>query len=1583
LCLAVTAALTLAFTTAKVGAGGLFTAPKMPAGGEQITAPRVRSTSTEVVDMESTAANGKIFYSSNRTGGVFKIHTVNADGTNITCLMCKTGEDTRSGRAPAVSPDGSLVAYVEGTTIKVMDSAGNFVRNVAEGTSPAWSPDGANIVFSRQVSTSPSRFDLFIISQLGIAGTEIRVTEGPDSFVNPAWGAPVPGFPQGRIAYSTLPTLTSDIYVIAPTDGNLSSFPSTQRINVTFSAGNDSEPDWSPDGTKLVFQSDRGQQGSANLYAMESVPTTQPTSATPVTRLTNSSVRHQFSPNWSPDGSKVIFGNLRNGSNEILLIDVPNADPTLPGTNLTNDSASDIESDWSPVPPVQFANLRLLAVKPLDTVLGTNLEFKVQVQNLGTATAANVKLRMQRTGSDHVSLNGVTCPQSGTVYNCSLGNLGPLQISPEIVLTVKTTSAGQHFLSLEATSDTAEPAPDPYPNTETLQNTIFARLELIGLEVTQGVQDLANSIQLIALKPTFVRAYFKASNVGTIRPELVVFKSSVDGPVELGTVPLSNSGKTTVTVSNEPKRADFEGNPYFEIPAAWTRDAAYMFRIRLNGSSGLICEEPDTLSDCTTELKNFNTSLVMPLELVSLTYNDGIRDYTPSDRQIDLAIDQIRAIFPIENLGITRSSMRLPAGMCPNGDDYGKILNLLNEKRKQECPGMNCAKRYMGLLDNAPSCGGGGVAWLGGFIGVTSVLPPSASGGLNPAHEYGHSIGLPHVNFTAGPGQVPDGPGPHDPADGSISVVKPDFAKDTIFGFDILNINRHDNTADRKEIRAFDAFSPDFMSYASARKWVSELHYKRLLSFIDGGGGVGSTRPAELAERTQVAADEIVMVNGLVALQPAGTSLLEPIYRFNSPRNIDLPATGTHQAVFEGSAGQVLATYSFTPPITSDGPGVPTAPFSLVLPWAAGTTKISVKKDGQTLASRQASTNTPLVTITSPNGGETLNAATTQVQWSANDADPGTSLRYMLQFSSDNGTTWKTLATDVSSTNYTLERKNMPGTTNGLIRVFATDGFNTASDVSNAVFTVAPHAPQVTIGTENNKLFVANQLVTLNGSGFDVEDGMLTDPNLTWSSNLNGALGTGKSISIAATSLQEGTHTITLTGKDSNNQTGTATTTVRIFRTPPALPAALQVNQFQMFFSTTLGGQIEPQALGITNGSSGSLDWSASANQPWIGLGTASGSAPGSTNVTINTAGLAAGTYSGKITVTSNGANSPQIVDVYLAIYAASPTVTGTVTYGTTPTGQAAKFVPGVLLTAAGSTPASATTNASGGYSLGGLGSGAYTVTPTKSGSVNGSISGLDAARVAQHVAGLISLTANQQVAGDATNNGGLSGLDAARIAQFAAGLTNPGIAGQWKFTPPTRTYGSVSTALANENFEAILVGEVTGNWTAPAARPGSGEEEAERIAENAFSESKGFNVPISIGDTSGKGVLAYEFTVLYKPETMTPADVAVDTAGTLSDGWTVVHNSRKPGEIRVVAFGTSELSGSGTLLNLRFLNTEGKAAIRFADMRFNESEVQAEVLDGKISLSYPALSKLGDSLLEWAKPWNAQPLLPFFSGNS
>jgi hypothetical protein len=103
-------------------------------------------------------------------------------------------------------------------------------------------------------------------------------------------------------------------------------------------------------------------------------------------------------------------------------------------------------------------------------------------------------------------------------------------------------------------------------------------------------------------------------------------------------------------------------------------------------------------------------------------------------------------------------------------------------------------------------------------------------------------------------------------------------------------------------------------------------------------------------------------------------------------------------------------------------------------------------------------------------------------------------------------------------------------------------------------------------------------------------------------------------------------------------------------------------------FSYQSGGA-SPSAQNMSVSSSGSaLSYSAASSAAWLIVTPASGTTPGSLSVSVNPTGLAVGTYTGNVTVTSSGAsNSPQ-----------KTTVTLTVT-GTPPSGMSLNITPGSL----------------------------------------------------------------------------------------------------------------------------------------------------------------------------------------------------------------------------------------------------------------------------------------------------------------
>ena len=314
-------------------------------------------------------------------------------------------------------------------------------------------------------------------------------------------------------------------------------------------------------------------------------------------------------------------------------------------------------------------------------------------------------------------------------------------------------------------------------------------------------------------------------------------------------------------------------------------------------------------------------------------------------------------------------------------------------------------------------------------------------------------------------------------------------------------------------------------------------------------------------------------------------------------------------------------------------------------------------------------------------------------------------------------------------------------------------------------------------------------------------------------------------------------------------------------------------------------------------------------------------------------------------------------------------TVIGRVTYANAPT---ITGVPFTTINAAGSIPLSTMTDANGFYSLSGFGLGAYTITPSKANQVNG-ISNLDASLIAQHIVGLTVLNATQLIAADTSGNGTVSSLDASYIAQFVVGIPNPGVTGTWRFLPASRSYPNVMTNQTNQDYSAILLGEVTGNWNpAGPLRPDlltlqsdqtTQEDKRRQIitidaqANLSAEAERALTVNLTATNVTDEDILGYQFDLLYDEQDIEPQAVGCDVSETISRGMTAICHAAEPGVLKVVVFGITPMSGTGTLLKLNFKvvrATGSTPALTIRDFMFNESTPLKAIIDGQVSITEP-----------------------------
>lgn len=142
---------------------------------------------------------------------------------------------------------------------------------------------------------------------------------------------PVPQASGSKIAFASNRDGRVQLYVMN-SDGS-------GQYRLDNGAGNDDAPRFSPDGSKILFQSDRDDpaSGANDIYVMSVGGGGQ-------TRLTTDP-NDDSAPSWSPDGSKVVFQSLRDGQHyQIYLM---NADGGVQ-VNLSNSPSNDRQPAWSP-----------------------------------------------------------------------------------------------------------------------------------------------------------------------------------------------------------------------------------------------------------------------------------------------------------------------------------------------------------------------------------------------------------------------------------------------------------------------------------------------------------------------------------------------------------------------------------------------------------------------------------------------------------------------------------------------------------------------------------------------------------------------------------------------------------------------------------------------------------------------------------------------------------------------------------------------------------------------------------------------------------------------------------------------------------------------------------------------------------------------------------------------------------------------------------------------------------------------------------------------------------------------------------
>lgn len=220
---------------------------------------------------------------------------------------------------------------------------------------------------------------------------------------------------------------------------------------------------------------------------------------------------------------------------------------------------------------------------------------------------------------------------------------------------------------------------------------------------------------------------------------------------------------------------------------------------------------------------------------------------------------------------------------------------------------------------------------------------------------------------------------------------------------------------------------------ADVSYWIDRSDYLKL--YTDHGG--------ESSRRAAAASEPVILAAGFAGAD--GSAVLTDWYVLPEGE-LDTLTPGPYAFEYRAGDGSLLDSLPFDLSFDLEGIALEQTPFVFTIPYIPSTAQIVITHNGVPMAIKTVSANPPQVTLAAPADSGPFSGPVA-IQWSGADAD-NDALSYTLLYSSNGGLSWEPVAGGLEATAYTWDTTGLPDGEQYVIKIIATDGFNTGEEQS-------------------------------------------------------------------------------------------------------------------------------------------------------------------------------------------------------------------------------------------------------------------------------------------------------------------------------------------------------------------------------------------------------------------------------------------------------------------------------------------------------------------------------------------------------